>query len=310
MSQVVNNITRLLADAVNAWFQDHAARQAAALAYYGVLSLAPLLIVAISIAGFFFGRADVQQQVIAEVSELLGSGGANLVENVLNATYNNDGGIFATIISLILLFIAATNIFFQLKTSLNQIWDVQEEEIKFLQSILQLVLDRLLAALMVVGFGFILLLSQIFGTTVALIISFADELAVNTTLLLQLLNTTATIALTALVISFVFRFLPDKQLEWRDVWVGALFTAVLFSFGQRAISFYIENGSAASAYGVAGSLIVVLLWIYYSASILLFGAEFTQAYARHHGSLSDNRSSEIVTSEQEASNNRKLKTQA
>lgn len=278
------NILELFQDTLSAWFRDNASRQAAALAYYGILSLAPLLIIAISVAGIFLGRADIKQQVIQEVTKALGSGSGDLVKNVLDATYSGGSGLLATVLSVFLLMFAATNIFFQLKTSLNRIWGVQYDEEKnaLLQDILRLIGDRFIAALMVLGVGFALLLFQALGAVLSVLISVVSTLPVNTTFLLHVLNLTASIGFTAMVISLIFRFLPDKRLAWSEVWVGALFTAVLFAVGQRAISLYLENSSVASAYGVAGSLIVVLLWIYYSAMILLFGAEFTQAYARLH----------------------------
>jgi len=142
----------------------------------------------------------------------------------------------------------------------------------------------LMAAVMVVGFGLLLILAQIFSTAVSLVIAAAGNLPFNTSLLLQVLNIVVSIGMSTLIFSLIFRFLPDKRLAWGDIWVGALFTALLFAFGQRAISIYLENSTVASAYGVAGSVIVLLLWIYYSASILLFGAEFTQAYSHLFGS--------------------------
>ena len=282
----ITAIVKLFRETINAWLRDKASRQAAALAYYGVLSLAPLLIIAISVAGLFFGRADVKQQVIAEVTRLLGTSGAELVETVLNTTYQGNGGILATLVSLGLLLMAATNIFFQLKTSLNRIWDVEshDEDSKLIKDIFKLLMDRLVAAVMVIGFGFVLLLSQITSTIISVFVSIAADFAVSTSLLLQLLNAAASIGLTAVIVSLIFRFLPDKQLAWGDIWIGSVFTAVLSAVGQRLISLYLENSSVASAYGIAGSLIVILLWIYYSASILLFGAEFTQAYAHLYGS--------------------------
>lgn len=291
MRKIVTNIVRLFQQTILGWFQDNAGRQAAALAYYGVLSLAPMLIIAISVAGFFFGRRAIQQDVIAEVERMLGTGSAQLVESVLNATYSNGGGTIATAFSLLLLLFASTNIFFQLKTSLNRIWGVEfTEERPLWKNLLQVLQARLTAGLMVVGFGLVLLLTQILNTAISLIISVASDLAVNTSFLLQLLNTAAFIGLSATIISLIFQYLPDQRLAWRDVWVGALFTAVLFALGQGAIGLYLENSSLVSAYGVASSLIVVLLWIYYTAAILLFGAEFTQAFVHEYGSLAETRS--------------------
>jgi len=284
----MKGIISLFQKAIGAWFADKADRQAAALAYYGVLSLAPLLVIAITVAGIFFGQADVQQQVVTEAEQLLGTGSAELVNNILNQTYNTDGGVFATITSLIILLFAATNMFFQLKTSLNRILNVEDDEPdKLIHGIINFLKDRLLAALMVVGVGLVILLSQILSTTISVVISLASGLPVNAALLLRVLNFIASIGFSTVVISLILRFLPDKRLAWRDLWVGGLFTAVLFALGQRALSYYFETGSVASAYGVAGSLVVILLWIYFASSVLLFGAEFTQAYAEMYGSLEE-----------------------
>ncbi|NDJ86364.1 MAG: YihY/virulence factor BrkB family protein [Chloroflexi bacterium] len=284
MPKFNSGIPKLLEQTIMAYIQDRASRQAAALAYYGVLSLAPLLIIAISVAGIFLGRDDVQQQVISEVEQVIGSGSADLVQDVLEATYDRDGGFFATVVSVILLLFGATNLFSQLKMSLNRVWGVETEEGRaILHGILNVIRDRLIAALMVVGVGFLLLLSQMLTPAISVVISFASDLDVNIAFLLQILNMSISIALSAFIIGLVFRFLPDTRPAWRDVWVGALFTAVLFALGQRLIGLYIENSNMASAYGVAGSVIVVLLWIYYSSSIVLFGAEFTEVYARLYG---------------------------
>lgn len=156
-----------------------------------------------------------------------------------------------------------------------------------MQSVLRLAGDRLLAAVMVLGVGLALLVFQAVNMAISIAISVAGELALNTTLLLEVLNTLASIGFVAMIISLIFRYVPDRQLAWREVWLGSLFTAVLFAIGQQAIGFYLESSSVASAYGVAGSVIIVLLWIYYSTSILLFGAEFTHVYAHLYGSHSD-----------------------
>lgn len=292
----MQKIATLFQKTLMAWFADNATRQAAALAYYGVLSIAPLLVIVITVAGLFFGQADVQQQIITEAEQLLGAGSAELIENILNETYNTDGGFFATISSLFILLFAATNIFSQLKTSLNHILNVENKESdQLIHGIVNFIKDRLLAALMVIGFGIVILVSQGLSTVISVVISVASDLPLNTALLLQLLNITLSLGLSTFVISLIFRFLPDKRLAWHEVWVGGLFTAILFSLGQRALSFYFETGNVASAYGVAGSLIVILLWIYYAVNILLFGAEFTQAYAETYGSLAEERTHSEAT---------------
>lgn len=290
MQNFISNTIKLFKKAIADFMEDKATRQAAAIAYYGVLSLAPLLIIAISVAGIFFGRSTIQQQVVGEVQQALGAESADLVSNVLSSTYSTTGGgLLTTIVSVLLLLMAASNIFFQLKLSLNRIWEVEEadEDTALIENVVNLLMERLLAAAMVIGLGVVLLGSQVLSTAIPFVISAASDLPVDTTLLLQVLNTLASLAIATLVIAVIFRFLPDNRIAWGDILIGSLFTAVLFSVGQYAISLYLQTSSVASAYGVAGSLIVILLWIYYSSSILLFGAEFTQTYARMFGSLKE-----------------------
>lgn len=288
MLDLLKALANILRKAVSDWFEDNASRQAAALAYYGVLSLAPLLVIAITIAGTFFGRADIQQEVITQTEQTMGTGSAELVNNVLNATYNSDGGVLATLLSLGILVFAASNIFAQLKMSLNQILDVdQSGDQELLQGIIGFARDRLISSVMVVGFGLLLIVSQILSTIISIIIITVGDISVATISLLQVTNIVASIAFSTFIIGLIFRYLPDKELGWSDVWIGAFFTSILFAVGQRLISLYIENAGVVSAYGVAGSLIVILLWIYFSTSILLFGGEFTNAYSELYGLQSD-----------------------
>lgn len=292
MLDFIKAVFNVLRKAVTDWFEDNASRQAAALAYYGVLSLAPLLVIAITIAGIFFGRADIQQEVITQTRQAMGNGSAELVNNVLNATYNNDGGVLATFLSLGILLFAGSNIFAQLKMSLNQIWNVNEgEDQPLLQGIVGFIRDRLISSMMVIGFGFLLIVSQILGTIVSVVIYSVGDISIATISLLQVVNVVVSIAFSTLIIGLIFRFLPDKELGWSDVWIGAFFTSILFAVAQRFINLYIENAGVASAYGVAGSVIVILLWIYFSTSILLFGGEFTNAYSELYGLQADNKSS-------------------
>ena len=287
MQERFSKIFLLFRDTFQAWIRDRASRQAAALAFFTILSLPPLLIIVITIAGSFFGQAEIQQQIIDQVRTVTGSGGADLIKEILNATYDNGGGILATFIGVLLLIFAATNIFAQLKTTLDWIWGVQPEESETggpVESALGFIRQRLRAALAVFIAGFLLLAAQITGIVIPIVIGLANELDINTGGLLNVANLLVSIGLVTLVVALIFRYLPEAQISWQDVLVGSLFTALLLTLGQRAIGLYLEVSNVASAYGVAGSLIALLLWIFYSANILIFGAEFTQAYASHFGS--------------------------
>jgi len=292
MLDFIKILSNVLRKAVTDWFEDNASRQAAALAYYGVLSLGPLLVIAITIAGTFFGRADIQQEIIAQTEQAMGSGSAELVNNVLNATYNNDDGVLVTLASLGILLFAGSNIFAQLKMSLNQIWNVENDEDQhLLHGIVGFFRDRLISSLLVIGFGFLLIVLQVLGTVISVVIYSVSDISILTISMLQIVNVVVSIALSTLIIGLIFRFLPDKEMGWSDVWIGAFFTSILFAVGQRFINLYIENAGVASAYGVAGSVIVILLWIYFTTSILLFGAEFTNAYSELYGLQADKQAS-------------------
>lgn len=287
MLEILKAFIHILRKSIADWFEDNASRQAAVLAYYGVLSLGPLLVIAITIAGTFFGRADVRYELLTQTEEVMGSGSAELLDNVLTTTYNYEGGVSATLISLGVLLFAASNIFAQLKTSLNQIWNVRYDDNEhLLQNILGVIRDRLISAVMVVAFGIMLLVSQMLSGVLAIVIYTIGDISLATISVIQVVNTLISIGFTMLIIGLTFRYLPNKQLSWSDVWVGALFTSILFAIGQGLISFYIENAGVAAAYGVAGSVIVILLWIYFASSILLFGGEFTNAYSELYGSQS------------------------
>lgn len=263
------------------FMQDRVTRQAAALAYYTIFAIAPLLLVAIGVAGFFFGQQEVQQDIIQQASETIGENGANLIEDVLNATYESGSGVIATIISLVFVFIGASNIFNQLKLSLNHIWGVPSDEGG---GLVQFLRGRLIAVLMVIGVGLILLLSLVVSAVVPVVLRVVEDIAPGVPLLTRLLDLLVAVPITTLLFALAFKFLPDVHIEWGDVWVGAFVTAILFEIGKLLINVYISLTNVASAYGAAGSLIIVLVWAYYLAVILLLGAEFTQVYARMFGS--------------------------
>jgi membrane protein len=272
----------LLKQTASEWMEDDAPSVGAALAYYTVFSLAPLMTIAIAIAGFFFGKEAAQGQVFDELRVLLGEeGGKAIEEMVQSASAQPTVGVVATVISVIILLFGASGVFGQLQASLNRIWGVKPKPGR---GVLGMVQDRLLSFGFTLVVGFLLLVSLLLTAGIALVADLAGGLMPASETLAQLLNFVLSPAIITLLFAMIFKFLPDGKIAWRDVWIGAFLTALLFTVGRFALGLYLGKSSVASSYGAAGSLIVLLLWVYYSSQILFFGAEFTQVYANRFGS--------------------------
>jgi len=266
------------------WKEDRASRLAASLAYYTIFSLAPLLVIVIAIAGFIWRHEDVEAQIMAQSQSLVGVEGATFIADMIRSTSNPTEGILATIIGIVTLLFGALGVFNELHNALNVIWEVKEEKAEsFLQAVKKALIDRFLSFTMVLVIGFLLLVSLVVSAG----LSAAQELAGNTfpipEFLLQLINLIISIGVITLLFALIYKYLPDTEIPWRYVWLGAFVTAILFSLGKLAIGLYLGNSAIASSFGAAGSLVLLLVWIYYSSQILFFGAEFTQAYANKYG---------------------------
>jgi membrane protein len=259
---------------------DKAQRLGASLAYYTVFSIAPLLLIAIRIASIVF--ADAQQKITMELHAVIGSSVANSITEILsNAENHKGGGTFATIVGVVTLILGAAGVFGQLKDALNTIWNA---EAKPAGGIFGFIRQRFLSMAMVMGVGFLLLVSLIFDTVLAAMGEWIGARITGGESLLHIVGLVVSFALITVLFAMMFRFLPDTRVEWRDVWLGAAFTSLLFVLGKFALGLYLGKGSVGSAYGAAGSLVIILVWVYWSAQVLFFGAEFTQVYARKHGS--------------------------
>ncbi len=266
------------------WKEDHASRLAASLAYYTIFSLAPLLVIAIAVAGFIWEAEAVEAQVMAQIQGLVGIEGARFVADLIESASNPAEGLIATIIGIVTLLFGALGVFNELHNSLNIIWEIKEEKTEgFLQAVKKAIFDRFLSFSMVLGIGFLLLVSLVITAG----LSATEELVGNTfpipEFFLQLLNLIISIGVITVLFALIYKYLPDAEIPWRFVWMGAFVTAILFSLGKLAIGLYLGNSAIASSFGAAGSLVLLLVWIYYSAQILFFGAEFTQAYANKYG---------------------------
>nr|WP_242038415.1 YihY/virulence factor BrkB family protein [Chroococcidiopsis sp. [FACHB-1243]] len=263
------------------WNEDKASRLAAALAYYTVFSLAPMLIIAIAIAGAVFGEEAARGEIVTQIQGLVGRDGAKFIETAIEGASKPQAGTIASLISIAVLLFGASGLFAQLQDSLNTIWEVQPKPGRGLIGILR---DRFLSFTMVLGVGFLLLVSLVLSAGLSGLVNFLGSLLPGIGALLQLANFVLSFAVTTLLFGLIYKVLPDVKIAWSDVWSGAIVTSLLFSIGRFALGLYLGNSSFGSTYGAAGSVVIILVWVYYAAQILFFGAEFTQVYARRYGS--------------------------
>lgn len=273
-------IFKLFKQAFQHWQQDNAAQIAAALAYYTVFSLTPLLVVAIAIAGSIFGAEAAKEEILSQIQYFVGNSGAEVIATILDNASQPEIKNLASLVSLAVLFIGASGVFVQLQEALNQIWNVSSKQ---KGGIKELIRKRILSFLMIFTIGFLLLLSLILSAAISALSNFGSNYFINESSILSLLNFLLSFALTTFLFAAIYKFLPDVVIAWQDVWLGAIFTSLLFSFGKYLLGLYLSKSSFSSAYGAAGSFVVLLAWVYYSAQIFLFGAELTQVYARQFG---------------------------
>jgi membrane protein len=285
MKKIIFALPNLLKLTYQGWKEDNASRLAAALAYYTIFSLAPMLVIAMAVAGLIWEQEAVQGAVMNQIGGLVGSQGSEFVADLLEGASNPREGIAATIIGVITLLLGALGVFNALHEALNTIWEVKAEETKGIwNSIKQVIVNRFLSFTMILGIGFMLLVSLVVSAAITAFGTWIGGLFPFQEFMLQIINLVISIGVITVFFALVFKVLPDANVAWRDVWVGAFFTAILFSIGKTLIGLYLGSSAVASSFGAAGSLVLLLLWIYYSAQILLFGAEFTQVYANQFGS--------------------------
>jgi len=268
--------------AASEWVDDKATTLGAALAYYTVFSLAPLLIISIGIASMVLGAEAAQGKILDQLRSLVGEqGGEALQEMVQNASSKPQTGIMATLVGLVTLLFGASTVFGQLQTSLNAVWGVEPKPGR---GIMGMIKDRVLSFGFILVVGFLLLVSLILTAAVAVVGDWMGGMLPGGEALAHVLNFVLSTAVITMLFAMMFKYLPDAQVAWRDVWIGAFLTAMLFAIGKFALGFYLGKSGVGSSFGAAGSLIVLLLWVYYSSQILFFGAEFTQVYANRFGS--------------------------
>lgn len=262
------------------WMEDKVPRLGAALAFYSVLSLAPLLVIAIAIAGLVFGEEAARGQVVEQMGGLVGKQGAEAIQTMIANARKPESGIIAAVIGVASLLFAATGVFGELHDAMNTIWEVQP---KPGGGVMGFIKDRFLSFTMVLGIAFLLLVSLVLTTALAATGKYLSSL-VPFAAVMQVLNFVISFAVITLLFAMMFKLLPDVKIGWSDVWIGAVITGLLFTLGKLLIGLYLGHSSIGSAYGAAGSFVVLLVWVYYSSQILFFGAEFTQVYADKYGS--------------------------
>jgi membrane protein len=275
------NVWQLLISTYAKWNQDHAPGLGAALAYYTVFSLAALLMIVIAIAGLVFGQEAAQGQMMGEIQGLVGEESAKAIQSMVEAARQPAAGILATVIASVVLLFGATGVFAQLQESLNIIWKVKEKPGEGLWKTLN---DRVFSLLAVLGTGFLLLISLVISAGLSAVGATLEHLLPSPELLLQLINFVVSFAVVTLLFAMIYKLLPDKPIRWNDVWIGAGITSLLFTIGKFFIGLYLGKSDVGLAYGAAGSLVVILIWVYYASQIFLFGAEFTAVYAESRGS--------------------------
>jgi membrane protein len=276
----------LLRTTMKEWGEDGGAALAASLSYYAVFSLAPVLVIAVAIAGFFFGREAARGEVVGEIDQFVGAQGAELVEGMLaNASEPSASGL-AALLGVATLLFGATGVFSSLQSSINHIWDLPTTQGGGIMGFLR---TRLISFLLVMGTGAILLASLLVGAAISAASRFAGQLGLELTPIWQWVNYGATFVLLALAFAVIYRALPDTEVAWRDVWPAAIIVSLLFAVLRWGLGIYLANNGTVSTYGAAGSLVILLIWVYLSAQILFLGAEFSQVYSRTLGSRSSER---------------------
>src|SRR3954453_9070951 len=272
---------KMLKDTVLAFINDEALSRGAAIAFYTVTSIAPVLLIVIAIAGLAFGRDAAQNAITEQLSGLMGRQTAEVLQTAVASAASKSSGVVATIIGIITLMVAASGVFGEMQTALNVVWKAKPEG----TTVSQLIRARAASLGLVAALGFLLMVSLVVSTLLTAFGNYLNSILPFGQVILTGLNVVVSLVLISFLFAAIYKVLPDRDLEWGDVAIGAVVTGILFTVGKSLISWYIGSSAVASSFGAAGGLIVLLLWVYYSAQIFLLGAEFTKIYAQSHGSM-------------------------
>ncbi|TFY96738.1 YihY/virulence factor BrkB family protein [Ramlibacter rhizophilus] len=277
-------LVHLFTRAGAAWSNDYAFSMAAAISYYTVFSIAPLLVIVIAVAGALFGREAVEGEVVRQAAGLIGQQGAQFVQGLVASASNTDRGLVAGSIGLIVLIVGATTVFAELQSAMDRIWKVPEREKP--SGIMGILRARLLSFGLIIGVAFLMMVSLLVSAVLAFISTWAGGLLPGWERVLWVLNALVSLGIFTLLFAMIYKLLPSTPIAWHDVGVGALVTAVLFEIGKIGIGLYLGRSGVTETFQAAGSLVVLLAWVYYAALIFIFGAEFTKVYADDQGSRS------------------------
>lgn len=279
--EMLRSLFGLVKQTFQEYSDDRVPQLAAAIAYYTIFSLAPLLVIVVSIAGYVFDQEQARQAILGEMRVLVGREGAAFIRQLMQAAgQDRAAGTVASLVGVGAMLFGATGAFVALHDALNRIWGAEPLQI---HGVLDFIRKRFLSFTLVLGAGFLLLVSLVVNTALAALADLIRSHMPGSDILLFSVHWAIAFGLITILFAMIFKILPDVQIRWRDVWVGAAVTALLFNLGKEAIGIYLGNSAVGSAYGAAGALVLLLLWIYYSTQVLLIGAEFTQVYARRYG---------------------------
>jgi len=274
---------KLLKSTVLAFVEDEALSRGAAIAFYTVTSIAPILLIVVAVAGLVFGREAAQGAITAQLGGLMGQQTADVLQSAVASAGEKSSGVLATTIGIVTLIATASGVFGEMQSALNAIWKAKPEG----TTVSRLIRARAASLGLVAALGFLLIVSLVVSAGLTAFGNYLDSILPFGKVILSASNTVISVALISVLFAAIYKILPDRHLEWRDVIVGAVVTAILFTIGKSLIGWYIGSSAVASTYGAAGGLIVLLLWVYYSTQIFLLGAEFTKVYANRHGSKQD-----------------------
>ena len=278
----LKTLVKVFIDSFNSWLAHRGASKGAALAFYALFSLAPILVLTIAVAGLFFGATAAEGQIIYQIQNLVGLNGAVAIQAILVAARDPVGGQIATIVAIGLLLIGATSVFTELKGSLDELWGVRKSELSPISILLR---TRLLSFGLVLVLTLLLLISLVVSALLNLFEQYVGNVMSSSAQLFTTLTSIVSFGVITCLFAVIYKMLPDEPLSWHDVAIGSMFTACLFTLGKYLIGLYIGNSAVASGFGAAGSVIAILLWVYYSAQIFFLGAEFTRQYSLCFGSL-------------------------
>ena len=276
---MLKTIWTVLKETVNDYWEDDALSKGAAIAFYTILSLGPVLLICIAIAGLAFGQDAAQGAIVGQLRGMMGEDAAKAIQTMIASAGDRQSGVWATVIGVGTLLVTASGVFGEMQSALNAIWKAQPKG-----GLSRMVRARAASLGLVATMGFLLLVSLVVAAVLSALGKMLNDMVPGAALLLQVVNFIISFAIVSALFAAIYKILPDRRLQWRDMTVGAVGTAFLFTVGKTLIGLYLGKSSVASSYGAAGALVIVLLWIYYSTQIFLLGAEFTKVWASHHGS--------------------------